>query len=138
MAKRKLRLDRRFKNLFRNPFFWILTIGGNGIMLGGSFFLWIFEGASDGSRGFFDCVLWSAGMVTTIGYGNMTPQTFAGKLTVLGLMLFGTLFVWSYMAFLVTGLIAPELASLERDVHDVEKELRGLKLSSTEDLSHGP
>ncbi len=133
MAKRKLRLDRRFKNLFRNPFFWTLTLMGNGSMLGGSLLLWTFEAASYGGRvGFFDCVLWSAGMVTTIGYGDMTPQTIPGKATVLCLMLFGTLFMWSYMAFLVTGLIAPELASLERDVHDVEKELRELKLNSTD------
>ena len=45
-------------------------------------------------------------------------------------MLTGPIFVWSYMAFLVTGLIAPELSSLERDVHEVERELHGLKIES--------
>jgi len=105
-------------------------------MLGGGCLLWIFEAPISGGRlGFFDYMLWSVGMVTTIGYGDMTPQTFIGKFVVLGLMLFGTLFVWSYMALLMTGLIAPELASLERDVHDVEKEIRELKLN--EENSHG-
>lgn len=97
-------------------------------MLIGSYSLWIFEAPGSGGRLLFlDCVLWSAGTITTIGYGDSTPHTIPGKLIILALMLFGTLFVWSYMAFLVTGLIAPELASLEKDVHDVEKELRGLR-----------
>lgn len=82
---------------------------------------------------FLDCILWSAGTVTTVGYGEMTPHTVMGKLTVLGLMLFGTLFVWSYMAFLVTGLIAPELASLERDVHEFEKDIRGMKVEAAQE-----
>lgn len=28
MAKHNLRIDRRFKNLLRNPFFWTLTLVG--------------------------------------------------------------------------------------------------------------
>lgn len=105
----------------------MLTLSGNGIILLGSVLLWHFEGG--GKIGFLDCILWSAGTVTTIGYGDTTPESVAGKLTLLALMLFGTLFVWSYMAFLVTGLMASELSSLERDVHEVERELRGLRLN---------
>lgn len=130
MRKRKLRLKRplkRFLNLFRNPFFWALTITGNGVMLGGSFLLWMFESEREVPLGILDCVLWSVGTVTTVGYGDWAAHTTTGKLVILALMLFGTVFVWSYMAFLVTGLIAPELAALERDVHDVELEVRGLK-----------
>lgn len=33
----------------------------------------------------------------------------------------------SYMAFLVIGIMAPEITSLEKDVHEVEKEIRDLK-----------
>lgn len=73
---------------------------------------------------YIDCLLWSAGTVTTIGYGDYIPHSFYGKITVLLLMLTGTLFVWSYMAFLVSGLISPEMASLEREMHEVEKEVR--------------
>lgn len=122
------RSAKRFRNLFHNPFFWTLTFVGNGIVLIGSVLLWLFESAAnEGKISFLDCVLWSAGTVTTIGYGDSTPQTTPGKLVLLALMLFGTLFVWSYMAFLVTGLIAPEIAALEKDVEDVERELRELR-----------
>tara|TARA_B110001454_G_C12723220_1_gene435915 strand:+ start:2652 stop:2795 length:144 start_codon:yes stop_codon:yes gene_type:complete len=43
------------------------------------------------------------------------------------MMLFGTLFVWSYMAFLVTALIAPEISALEIEVKKVEVDLNRLK-----------
>ena len=128
-SKKQLRLFRqRFKALFDHPFFWILTIVGNMIILLGSSLLWIFETTNRNTPiTFLDCILWSAGTVTTVGYSDFTPQTTAGKLTILVLMLAGTLFVWSYMAFLVTGLIAPELSSLERDVHS-------LRLSTKESI----
>lgn len=131
------RSKKRFKNLFRNPFFWTLTLVGNCIILVGSGLLWIFElDPMKRNLSFLDYVLWSAGLVTTIGYGNYLPQTTMGKLTVLGLMLIGTLFVWSYVAFLVTGLISPEFISLEKDVHDVEKDVRELKLNAEEDTKN--
>lgn len=129
MAQRKQvsRYVKRLWALVRHPFFWTLTVIGNAIILLGAFVLYRFE--SGAGLDFLDCLLWSAGTVTTIGYGNFSAVTSAGKVTLLFLMLLGTLFVWLYMAFLVTGLIAPELSSLERDVHEVEKELRDLRHS---------
>ncbi|MGZ3725921.1 MAG: potassium channel family protein [Pseudobdellovibrio sp.] len=122
----------RFKTLFKQSFFWNLTAAGNAIILAGGFFLYQFEALSQGNLplSFFDCLLWSTGTVTTIGYGSYTPHTFAGKVTIMILMLLGTLFVWSYMGFLVTGLITPELATLEKDVHEVEKEIQGISHSA--------
>lgn len=122
---------RRFKTLLKHPFFWSLTIGGNAIIFVGSLLLYYFEAGLNGNpTEYIDYLLWSTGTVTTIGYGNFTPSGLPGKLTLLSLMVLGTLFVWSYMAFLVTGLMAPELNSLEKDVHDVEKELQDLKLGT--------
>lgn len=117
----------RFTALLKHPFFWILTVGGNSIILVGSLLLYIFEKNNQSSLSFLDSVLWSTGTVTTIGYGNYHPESILGKVTLLILMLAGTLFVWSYMAFLVTALISPELTSIEKDVHDVEKEIQELK-----------
>lgn len=100
-------------------------------MIVGSLLLMAFEtNVQPLINSYIDYLLWSAGIITTIGYGSYTPQTLGGKLTVLSLMLSGTLFIWSYMAFLVTGLFSPELASLEKDFHDVEKEVRGLKVAA--------
>ena len=125
----------RFKTLLKQSFFWNLTAAGNAIIVAGSVFLYRFESLSQGDTplDFFDCLLWSTGTVTTIGYGNYIPHSIPGKLTIMLLMLFGTLFVWSYMGFLVTGLITPELASLEKDVHEVEKELQEIRHNDSKD-----
>ena len=127
-----LRYFTRFVRLLKHPFFWTLTIFGNSIVLAGAVVFYQLEVSTErGPRDFFDCLLWSVGTVTTIGYGSYEPQTILGKFNLLILMMAGTVFVWSYMGFLVTGLIAPELTSLEREVQDVEKELHELTKSKS-------
>ena len=84
---------------------------------------------------YIDYLLWSAGLITTIGYGDYMAQTVLGKFIVLIMMLIGTLFIWSYMAFLVTGLFAPELASLEKEVHEFEKEVLDFKKNAVAEKS---
>lgn len=119
---------KRFLALIKHPFFWVLTIVGNSTILIGSLLIyWTENSFGKVPLGFLDSLLWSTGLVTTIGYGDFTPETTAGKIVVLILMMSGTLFIWSYMAFLVTGIMAPEISSLEKDVHEVEKEIRDLK-----------
>lgn len=134
MARRTVTLAQyksRLLAVVKHPFFWFLTIFGNSVILFGSVLIYFFEGHSDQrALQFIDCILWSTGLVTTIGYADFTPQSMGGKLVVLALMMCGTLFVWSYMGFLVTGMITPELSSLEQDVHDVEKEIKDMKVES--------
>jgi Trk-type K+ transport system membrane component len=122
------RYVRRLKTLFLHPFFWFLTVIGNSIVIGGSILLYHFERDSQpSSLEFIDCLLWSAETVTTVGQGYHAPYTLAGKITLLLLMFTGPVFIWSYMGLLVTVLIAPELNSIEKEVHDVEKELQELR-----------
>ncbi|MGZ3722897.1 MAG: ion channel [Bdellovibrionales bacterium] len=123
------RVRRRFLNLFRHPLFWILTLLGNSTVAAGGVLLYYFEtDVQDFPLSLLDALLWSLGMMTSVGYGPWTPVTLGGKLTSGALMLGGTLFIWSYMAFLVTGLITPELAHLESDVHVMEKDIHNLRV----------
>ena len=125
--REKVEFYKRFIALVKHPMFWFLTIAGNAMIGLGSLALFYLEAAGEKPLQFVDCLLWSTSIVTTIGYSSYVPQTFFGKITVMGLMLIGTLFLWSYMAFLVSALISPALSSLEREVQDVEKELSNLK-----------
>lgn len=90
----------------------------------------IYYSESFGSQhpNFMDCLMWSTSIVTTIGFIPWVPETQIGKVTSIALMLFGTFFVWSYMAFLVTTLITPALSTIEKEVEDVEKELSELRI----------
>jgi voltage-gated potassium channel Kch len=123
----RLKLIKRLVTLINQPLFWFMTILGNMMILLGSFLLYQFESKQETNLIFLDYLLWSAGIITTVGYADYVPQTMFGKLTVLGLMLLGTIFIWSYMAFLVSALISPALTSLEKEVQDVEKEISDLK-----------
>lgn len=117
----------RLKTVLRHPFFWVLTLGANAVVILGAVLLHYFETGPNESKTFLDSLLWSMGTVTTIGYGNSVPQTFYGKLVLLGLMPVGALLLWSYMAFLVAGLLTPELFALENDIHNVEKEIQEIE-----------
>ena len=133
MAKKHVTLQqfkKRIITLVKHPFFWVLTIIGNTAIVFGGLLIYRFENTERVQISLMDCLLWAAGLITTVGYGDFTPQSTATKVVVLFLMLSGTLFIWLYMAFLVSGIMAPEISSLERDVHEVEKEIRGLKKGS--------
>jgi hypothetical protein len=121
--------NKRIKILLKHPFFWFLTILGNGGIFIGSILLYEFESSKQQLK-FIDYLLWSTGIITTVGYGSYMADSFCGKVTTLFLMLLGTLFVWLYMGFLVTIIITPELSLLEKEIHDVEKSVLGLKLEN--------
>ena len=123
---RKINYKQRLFILLTHPLFWTLTFIGNAMILAGSLILYKLESHAEKPLQFMDCLLWSTGIVTTIGYVNYVPVTFLGKLTVLALMLLGTFFLWSYMAFLVSVFISPTLTSLEQEVLEVEKGLSDL------------
>lgn len=124
----RLKYKQRIKTLIKNPLFWSLTAIGIFLIIVGSVLLFHFESPPTLKPPLqpIDALLWSTSLVTTIGISNYSPETFFGKLTVVALMLSGTLFVWSYMAFLVTALIAPELTILEKEVMDIEKNIQNL------------
>lgn len=122
------RYTKRIRALLKHPFFWILTVSGNSLIVIGSLLIHFTEKSAQSQPfEYIDSLLWSTSLVTTIGYGNHVPLTFYGKMSVLVLMLLGTLFIWSYMAFVVTAIITPELSSLEKDLSEVERELLILK-----------
>lgn len=133
MSVRKLAL--RCWALITQPFFWGLTFLGNAIIAGGAYLLYLLE-SDHQELNYLDAVVWTSGIVTTIGYGDWEVHTTLGKFVLVGLMLLGTLFVWLYMIFLVTGLITPELSSLESDMHDLEREVQDLLRASSEGSYH--
>lgn len=133
--RRKSKLIKRFKRLVSHPLFWIMTILGNSMILIGSFFLYHFESVQNHTLEFIDCLLWSTSIVTTVGYADYIPRTIPGKITILTLMLLGTIFLWSYMAFMVSALISPALNALEKEVQDVEKEISIMKIDEHKKMS---
>ena len=113
----------RLKPLIGMPVFWLLTLLGNGFVAFGAFVLFHIEaGHHDKPLTILDCVSWSVGLVTTIGYGDLVPVTEGGKLLGIVMMIGGTLFLWSYMALFVSILLAPDISLIESQIKGIKRE----------------
>ncbi len=77
----------------------------------------IFEiGSDSGIRNFFDSIWWSLVTITTVGYGDIVPKTFAGRLVGIVLIVTGAV-----LLSLLTAVIASKMVE-----NKIKKE-RGLK-----------
>ena len=113
----------RLKPLIGMPVFWLLTLLGNGfVTFGALLLLYIEKGHHDKPLTLLDCVSWSVGLVTTIGYGDLIPLTGEGKLLGIVMMIGGTLFLWSYMALFVSILLAPDISLIESGIKGIKRE----------------
>jgi hypothetical protein len=113
----------RLLPLFKMPVFWVVTFLGNGFVIGGAFTLYYLEfGHHAKPLSLLDCLSWSVGLVTTIGYGELIPVTDLGKCLGIIMMIGGTLFLWSYMGLFVGVLLAPDIALIEREIKGIKRE----------------
>jgi len=83
-----------------SPFFWILTLSGNTIIISFSYLFYFIEGDINSSlNSFIDALWWGFATATTVGYGDITPVTAQGKVLGVSLMLLGTALFGMYTAF---------------------------------------
>jgi polar amino acid transport system substrate-binding protein len=74
---------------------------------------------------------WSAVTLTTVGYGDKTPTTFAGRLTALVWMLSAVVIVSSFTATMTTTLTVSQLESTVTGPHDLPHSNVGTIANST-------
>lgn len=91
-----------FKRLIGNKFFIMITISGNIIITGFSLIIYLLEKETNESiNSFLDALWWGFATATTVGYGDIIPETSTGKIAGILLMLIGTTLFTMY-----TGLVA--------------------------------
>jgi len=74
------------------------------VTLGSAVFVEVFSPKSFGSFG--DALWWAAQTVTTVGYGDVVPQTNGGRLVAVVVMVFGVAAVSLTMAIVTSGFVA--------------------------------
>jgi hypothetical protein len=116
---------RRLSRLLKTPVFWLFTIFGNALILVGALLFREFESQGNPlANDILECLIWSMGMVTTVGASNLHPATFEGKILMIFIMMGGALFLWSYMALFIGALVDPELRAIETEVSEIQRNVK--------------
>ncbi|EQC52824.1 potassium channel family protein [Bacteriovorax sp. DB6_IX] len=82
---------------------------------------------------FIDAVWWSFSTITTVGYGDITPVTFWGRVLGILLMIVGTGFFVSYTALFANAMLGREVSRLGRRVSLIKKNVQGMQYDLHED-----
>lgn len=115
---------RQIAKLLRNPVFFVITLLGNGILVLASIIFYLVEvGKNPAVHNFFDAFWWGCITMTTVGYGDVTPHTSAGRVVALILIFTGGVMFLSFIAVLASALMSAEVHELEERVRTLEKEL---------------
>ena len=124
-------LRNRLSALFKQPFFWFITIWGHSCILVGTAASYHFEHLVNPKlQSWLDTLFWSIATVTTVGYGDAAPMTVEGKVVGIFMMILGSLFLVSYTALFAGALVAPELQAVESEVTELERDIRSADRSS--------
>lgn len=118
--------SRKLLKVFKHPTFLYLTIVGNGLLLLSTLAVYHLEkGPQAQIKTYFDSLWWGISTITTVAYGDILPQTFAGRLIGIVLMYTGTVLFISFTGVLLSTLmkeeVEEEIAPLEREIRLEEK-----------------
>ncbi len=112
----------RLWRAFLHPAFFYLLVLGNGILVLITFGVWHFERAINPRMlNYFDCLWWGVSTITTVGYGDITPVTWEGRVLGIMLMYTGTILFVGFIGLLSTRWMKVEL---EHEIKPLEREVR--------------
>ncbi len=86
-----------------SPLVLFLVLAGNVVLVLAAFLLFHYESpANPGLKHYSDALWLAMSTVTTVGFGDIVPQTGLGRAIIAGLMILGNFFYLSFSAVLVT------------------------------------
>ena len=126
------RETRKLARVFWHPTFLYLTIVGNTVLIVATTVVYYLEkGTNPHMKSYFDSLWWGISTITTVAYGDILPQTFAGRIIGIVLMYTGTVLFISFtgvvIAFLMQEEVEKEIAPIGREVRAEEKEQRKME-----------
>lgn len=105
------------KNLIISPHFIVLTAAGNTIIFIFATFFYLAEsGENPLVDEKMDAVWWAFTTVTTVGFGDIVPVTFWGRVIGIGLMLMGTAIFACYVGLISEAFLSVELDRFDRKI----------------------
>jgi voltage-gated potassium channel len=102
----------------------LLILVGFITFIGGAV-IYVFEyGKNDNIHNFFDAIYWSLVTISTVGYGDISPATYQGRVLTMFLILAGIGFI-SFATSIIASAFAEKLQEMK--LHRVETEAHKLK-----------
>jgi len=102
----------------------LLIVVGFVTFIGGAV-IYVFEyGKNDNIHNFFDAIYWSLVTISTVGYGDISPVTYQGRVLTMFLILAGIGFI-SFATSIIASAFAEKLREMK--LHRVESEAHKLK-----------
>jgi hypothetical protein len=77
------------KAIFEPLMMYFILAGNLGLVVGAGLFYHLERDLNEAVNTFFDAYWWAVSTITTVGYGDVVPVTFLGKLTGIALMIGG-------------------------------------------------
>jgi len=108
--------------------FWMMTFLCNiAVFISSMIFLALEKAVNPSVNSMIDAVWWSFSTITTVGYGDITPITFWGKILGIVLMIVGTGLFVSYTALFANAMLGREFTRLGRRVTMIGKNVKGIQ-----------
>jgi hypothetical protein len=125
-------LRKKARRLVSHPFLIFLAVASNAQILLGATGIYHFEAGVNKEVGsFLDALVWSVGIVTTVGTRDIAPITTSGKIISMVLMILGTATFCAYAALFADALISDEFEDFEFELRGIESRLQQLKTADS-------
>ena len=136
MEKVRKLLKFRLIQLIKSKDFIFLTIIGNSMIMLFSWIVFLLEkDVNPLMTEYLDTVWWAFATITTVGYGDVVPLTFAGKIIGIFLMLLGTGIFATYTALFANSLLGRDIGRLRGQVQYIRSGMKNIE-NEEENLEH--
>ena len=113
---------KRMYALLTSVTFWMLTVICNSVVVISAYAIYHIEHPNNPQVGhFIDALWWSFSTITTVGYGDITPETVTGKVLGMFLMVGGTGLFATYTALFANAMLGREFIRIKKSVHDIKE-----------------
>ncbi len=125
---------KRVYSLVTSVPFWAMTISCNfAVFVAAILFYQLEHSLNPQIESFLDAIWWSFSTVTTVGYGDITPQTALGKIIGIILMIGGTGLFATYTALFANAMLGVEFNRLGKRVSRIKRDVDELHDELSED-----